>query len=84
MAGQVEVLVGQVNFRGSLPRSENNVLQPMLHPECPPWQQSMAVTSLENMINKQSVPVPHVKERKYLHLLVEAGEILKARNYNVC
>ena len=23
---------GQVNFRGSLPQSENNVLQPMLHP----------------------------------------------------
>ena len=25
---------GQVNFRGSLPSSENNVLQPMLHPVC--------------------------------------------------
>ena len=32
VAGQVEVPVGQVNFRGSLPRSANNVLQPMLHP----------------------------------------------------
>ena len=31
--GQVEVPVRQVNFRGSLPLSENNVLQPMLHPE---------------------------------------------------
>ena len=29
-AGQVEVPAGQVNFRGSLPRSENNVLQPVL------------------------------------------------------
>ena len=29
----MEVPAGQiVNFRGSLPRSENNVLQPMLHP----------------------------------------------------
>ena len=35
VAGKVEVLAGQVNFRGSLPRSENNVLQPMarLHPD---------------------------------------------------
>ena len=32
MAEQVEVPAGQFNFRGSLPRSENNVLQPMLHP----------------------------------------------------
>ena len=32
VVGQVEVKAGQVNFRGSLPRSENNVLQPMLHP----------------------------------------------------
>ena len=31
----MEVPAGQVNFRGSLPRSEN-VLQPMLHPEEPP------------------------------------------------
>ena len=29
----MEVPAGQVNFRGSLPRSENNVLQPMLHPD---------------------------------------------------
>ena len=28
----MEVPAGQVNFRGSLPCSENNVLQPMLHP----------------------------------------------------
>ena len=28
----MKVPAGQVNFRGSLPRSENNVLQPMLHP----------------------------------------------------
>ena len=33
VAGQVEVPAGQVNFRGSLPRSANNVLQPMLHPD---------------------------------------------------
>ena len=32
MVGQVEVSAGHVNFRASLPRSENNVLQPMLHP----------------------------------------------------
>ena len=32
VAGQVEVPAGQVNLRGSLPRSENNVLQPMLQP----------------------------------------------------
>ena len=31
--GQEEVPVGQVNFRASLPRSENNVLQYMLHPD---------------------------------------------------
>ena len=31
VVGQVEVQVGQVNFRASLPCSEN-VLQPMLHP----------------------------------------------------
>ena len=30
--GQVEVQGGQINVRGSLPRSENNVLQPLLHP----------------------------------------------------
>ena len=28
----MEVPAGQVNFRGSLHCSENNVLQPMLHP----------------------------------------------------
>ena len=33
VTGQVEVLAGQVNLKGSLPRSANNVLQPMLHPE---------------------------------------------------
>ena len=33
VAGQREVQTGQVNFRGSLPRSENSVLQPMLHPD---------------------------------------------------
>ena len=33
VVGQVEGLAGQVNFKGSLPRSENNVLQPMLHPD---------------------------------------------------
>ena len=27
----MEVPAGQVNFRGSFPRSENNILQPMLH-----------------------------------------------------
>ena len=27
----MEVLAGQVNFRGSLPRSENYVLEPVLH-----------------------------------------------------
>ena len=32
VAGQVEVPAGPVNFRGSCPRSENDVLQPMLHP----------------------------------------------------
>ena len=32
VAGQVEVLAGEVNFMGSLPRSENNVFRPMLHP----------------------------------------------------
>ena len=32
MAGRVEVQAGQVNFRGSLPRAANNVLQPFLHP----------------------------------------------------
>ena len=31
----MEVPAGQVNFRGSLPRSENNILQPMLHPVHP-------------------------------------------------
>ena len=30
----MEVPEGQVNFRGSLPCSQNNVLQPMLHPVC--------------------------------------------------
>ena len=29
----MEVTAGQLNFRGSLPRSENNVLQTMLHPD---------------------------------------------------
>ena len=33
VAGQVKVLAGQVNFRGSLPPSASNVLKPMLHPE---------------------------------------------------
>ena len=28
----MEVLEGEVNFMGSLPRSENNVFRPMLHP----------------------------------------------------
>ena len=32
VAGQVEVLAGQVNCRGSLPCSASNVLEPMLHP----------------------------------------------------
>ena len=32
MAGQVEVQAGQLNFRGILTHSENNVLPPMLHP----------------------------------------------------
>ena len=32
VAGQVEVLAGEVNFMGSLPRLENNVFRPMLHP----------------------------------------------------
>ena len=32
VAGQVDVLAGQVNFRGSLPCSEKIVQQPMLHP----------------------------------------------------
>ena len=31
--GQVEVPVRQDNFRGSLPRSASNVLEPMLHPD---------------------------------------------------
>ena len=35
VAGQVEVPTGQVNFRGSLPRSVNDLLQPMLHPDVP-------------------------------------------------
>ena len=30
---QVEMLVGQVNFRGCFPLSASNVLEPMLHPE---------------------------------------------------
>ena len=29
----MEMLVGQVNFRGSLPRSSNNASEPMLHPD---------------------------------------------------
>ena len=33
MSGQVEVPAGQVNLRGSLPCSENNVLQHVLHPD---------------------------------------------------
>ena len=33
VAGQVKVTAGQVNFRGSLPCSENNDLQPMLLPK---------------------------------------------------
>ena len=32
VAGQVEVPAGQINFRGSLTHSGNNVSQPMLHP----------------------------------------------------
>ena len=32
VAGQVEVLAGQVNFMGSLPCSASNVLEPMLNP----------------------------------------------------
>ena len=32
VAGQVEVLAGQVNFRGSLPCSASKVLEPVLHP----------------------------------------------------
>ena len=32
VAGQAELLAGQVNFRGSFPRSVNNVLLPILHP----------------------------------------------------
>ena len=32
VVGQVEVTALQVNFRGSLPRSASNVLEPMLHP----------------------------------------------------
>ena len=32
VAGQVEVLAGQVNFRGSLPCLASNVLEPILHP----------------------------------------------------
>ena len=32
VAGQLEVPTGQVNFRGSLPCSASNVLEPMLHP----------------------------------------------------
>ena len=32
VVGQVEELLGQVNFRASLLHSKNNVLQPMLHP----------------------------------------------------
>ena len=32
VAGQVEVLVGQVNYRGSLPCSASNILEPILHP----------------------------------------------------
>ena len=32
VAGQVEVVAGQVNFRGCLPRLASNVLEPMLHP----------------------------------------------------
>ena len=32
VAGQVEVPVGPVNFRDSLPCTESNVLEPMLHP----------------------------------------------------
>ena len=37
--GQVEVLAGQVNFGGSLPRSAGNVLEPMLHLVC--YQESL-------------------------------------------
>ena len=32
VVGQVEVWAGQVNFRGSLPCSASNVLEPMLQP----------------------------------------------------
>ena len=32
VAGQVEVLAGEVNFRGSLPRSENNVFSTYVAP----------------------------------------------------
>ena len=35
MVGQVKVLVGQVNFRGSLPRLASNVLKSKLHTEMP-------------------------------------------------
>ena len=34
-AGQVEVLAGQVNFRGSLPHLASNALESMLHPAVP-------------------------------------------------
>ena len=33
VAGQVEVLAGQANFRGSLLCPASNVLEPMLHPD---------------------------------------------------
>ena len=32
VVGQVEVPAGQVNLRGSFPRSESDVLEPILHP----------------------------------------------------
>ena len=37
----MEVPAGQVNFRGSLPRSAYNVYQPMLHPVQVQSQQSI-------------------------------------------
>ena len=33
VAGQVEVLAGQVNFRASFPRTARDVLEPMFHPD---------------------------------------------------
>ena len=62
--GQVEVLTGQVNFRGSLARSESNALEPMLHParlltnfeflSCHAVRQGLMIIGVLNLLQSQA------------------------------